>query len=99
MSKAFKARPLETEELNRALSSYAGTIPTAMAPAAAPASVRTRIVQVNFKCSEEMAETIARLGREAGSTRRFLARLLTDAGHSVPECDINPPDPRKRGQG
>jgi hypothetical protein len=99
MSKTFKPRPLETEELNRALSSYAGTIPTVTAPVAASTSARTRIVQVNFKCSEGMAETIARLGREAGSTRRFLARLLVDAGHPVPECDVNPPDPRKRGQG
>jgi hypothetical protein len=100
MSKAFKIQPLNTEDLNRALTAVTGAIPTATGPTTAlpPASPRMRIVQVNFKCSEELAELIARLGAEAGSTRRFIARLMAAAGHPVPPTDINPPDPRKRGQ-
>jgi hypothetical protein len=53
-------------------------------------------VQVNFSCTEDMARLIAQLAVEAGSTRRMLARLLRDAGHSVPPADLQPIDNRRR---
>ena len=54
------------------------------------------VVQVNFKASEAFADLIAREGGKAGSTRRFLARLMREAGFDVPEADVNPPDNRRR---
>lgn len=53
------------------------------------------VVQINFKASEPMAALLAREGDKAGSTRRFLARLLRDAGYEVPDGDVNPPDNRR----
>jgi len=43
-----------------------------------------------------MAETIARLGAEAGSTRRWLARLMAGSGVHVPDADLNPSEPKRR---
>lgn len=57
------------------------------------------VVQINFKASEAMAELIAEEGAKAGSTRRFLARLLREAGYDVPDADVNPPDNRRRRVG
>ena len=74
--------------------------------AALPAAVSVRpmpsetsrplpVVQINFKASEEMAMLLAREGEKAGSTRRFLARLLREAGYEVPDGDVSPPDNRR----
>lgn len=54
------------------------------------------VVQVNFKVSERLAALIAEQGEKAGSTRRFFARVLRDAGFEVPDADISPPDTRRR---
>ena len=54
------------------------------------------VVQVNFKASEPFAALIAREAEKAGSTRRLFARLMRDAGFSVPEGDVSPPDNRRR---
>lgn len=54
------------------------------------------VVQVNFKASEPFAALIAQEAEKAGSTRRLFARLMRDAGFSVPEGDVNPPDNRRR---
>jgi hypothetical protein len=56
------------------------------------------VVQVNFKASEEFADLIAREAEKAGSTRRLIARLMRDAGHPVPDADVNPPDNRRRAR-
>ncbi len=53
-------------------------------------------VQINFKASLAFADLIAQEGAKAGSTRRFLARLLCDAGYDVPKADLNPADRRRR---
>jgi hypothetical protein len=42
---------------------------------------------------------VAREAEKAGSTRRFFARLLRQAGYEVPEVDVNPPDTRRRRAG
>jgi hypothetical protein len=56
-------------------------------------------VQINFQASEAFAELVAREAEKAGSTRRFFARLLRQAGYDVPEADVNPPDTRRRRSG
>ncbi len=75
------------------------TLPAAVPvrPASAPAEKPRPlpVVQINFKASEPMAELLAREGEKAGSTRRFLARLLRDAGYEVPDGDVSPPDNRR----
>jgi hypothetical protein len=54
------------------------------------------VVQINFKASEAFANLIAREADKAGSTRRLFARLMRDAGYTVPEADVNPPDNRRK---
>jgi hypothetical protein len=56
------------------------------------------VVQVNFKATEEFADLIAQAAEKAGSTRRFIARLMRDAGFPVPDVDVNPPDNRRRAR-
>src|SRR4051812_38749628 len=102
----FKRKPLQTaDELTEALRDHAGALPTATGrqepvplaregEGARPKAPKT--IQVNFACTEDMARLIARLAVDAGSTRRMFARLLRDAGHSVPVADLNPPDNRRR---
>jgi hypothetical protein len=46
--------------------------------------------------TEDLARVIAREAAKAGSTRRFIARLMRDAGYEVPAADLNPPDNRRR---
>ena len=72
--------------------------PVAAAPAPVPAKAPKK-VQINFQASEAFAELLAREAEKAGSTRRFLARLMRDAGYDVPEADVNPPDTRRRRGG
>jgi hypothetical protein len=102
----FKRKPLQTaDELTEALRDHAGSLPavtggiteSSYGRAGQEARPKPRkTVQVNFNCTEEMARLIAQLATESGSTRRMLARLLRDAGHSVPEADLNPLDNRRR---
>ena len=54
------------------------------------------VIQINFKATEALADLIAAEGLKAGSTRRFFARLMRDAGYQVPEADVSPPDNRRR---
>jgi hypothetical protein len=54
------------------------------------------VVQINFKATEAFADLVAQEAEKVGSTRRFFARLMRDAGYDVPEADINPPDTRHR---
>jgi hypothetical protein len=46
--------------------------------------------------TEDQARVIAREAAKAGSTRRFIARLMRDAGYEVAAADLNPPDNRRR---
>jgi hypothetical protein len=48
------------------------------------------VVQMNFNITEELADIITEEARKAGSTRRWLARLMKDAGYPVPEADLTP---------
>jgi hypothetical protein len=74
--------------------------PTIAAPQPAPTSAngegegRRRkappVVQMNFNITEELADIITEEARKAGSTRRWLARLMKDAGYPVPDADLTP---------
>ncbi|GEM_PF-2396112 len=71
----------------------------APAPVEAPAPAAPKAeatVQINFRGSKGLAKLIAELAEKDGSTRKLIARLLKEAGHSVPEVDLNPPDNRRR---
>ena len=99
----FKPKRVSGSELAAQLSGATANLPAQVprppAPAPQPIYVRERpppVVQVNFKASEAFADLIAREGEKAGSTRRFLARLMREAGYDVPEADVNPPDNRRR---
>jgi hypothetical protein len=104
----FKRKPLP-DEVNAALKSHASSFPSAMSPntpsaadlpqageGRAPKAPPT--VQCNFNCTVEMADLIAELAQQAGSTRRAIARLLRDAGHAVPAADLDPFDNRRRAR-
>ena len=103
---SFKPKRVTGAELTAQLSGATAHLPAA-APAlppvaAAPAPVPAKApkkVQINFQASEAFAELLAREAEKAGSTRRFLARLMRDAGYDVPEADVNPPDTRRRRGG
>ena len=101
----FKRKSLPAE-LNDAIRSHASALPSAT-PNQAPVQQPTgageggrprppKTVQLNMNVSEDMARLVARLAKDAGSTRRLFARLLKGAGHDVPEADLNPPDNRRR---
>lgn len=99
----FKKKPLP-EDLTAALRAGVQGVPSAVA-SDAPEPVRVgqggrqkapKTVQVNFSCTEDMARLIAQEAAKAGSTRRFIARLMKDAGFAVPEADMNPTDNRRR---
>jgi hypothetical protein len=53
-------------------------------------------VQLNVAITEELADMIAEEAVKAGSTRRWLARLMKNAGYPVPEADLTPFDLRRR---
>jgi hypothetical protein len=48
------------------------------------------VVQMNFNITEELADIITEEARKAGSTRRWLARLMKEAGYPVPDADLTP---------
>ena len=105
----FKRKPMP-DELTEALRGHAANLPsvTPSAPApqpvsrggeGAPPSTRPRVpktVQINWNASEELARLIAIEATKAGSTRRFIARLMKQAGYDVPDADLNPADNRRR---
>jgi hypothetical protein len=86
-------------QISPATSGLPASVPTP-APAPVPVPVARpqplKKVQINFQASEPFAELVATEAEKAGSTRRFFARLLRDAGYDVPEVDVNPPDTRRR---
>jgi len=98
----FKPKRVSGSDLAAQLSGATAHLPAATPrPVAALQQPHARekpppVIQVNFKASEALADLIAVEGLKAGSTRRFFARLMRDAGYDVPEADVNPPDNRRR---
>jgi hypothetical protein len=98
---SFKPKRVSGVDLAAQLSSATANLPAAVPvlPAPPEASAKHRpppVVQINFKASEAFADLIAREAEKAGSTRRFFARMMKDAGYNVPDADVNPPDNRRR---
>jgi hypothetical protein len=105
----FKRKPMP-DELTEALRGHAANLPSvtptaqAQQPAgrgeegasALPRPRAPRTVQINWNASEGLARLIAIEAAKAGSTRRFIARLMKQAGYDVPEADLNPADNRRR---
>ena len=97
----FRRKPSGIE-LAAQLGEVTATLPAATAAPLAPPVVpaapapKAELVQINFRASKDLARLIARLSAEAGSTRRLIARLLRDSGHTVPNIDLDPPDSRRR---
>jgi hypothetical protein len=89
----FKRKPLEGDDLTEALKARTGHLPSPMGQVRRRAP---RTVQVNFNASEALARLIAEEAAKVGGTRRLVARLLQQAGHDVPEADLNPPDNRRK---
>jgi hypothetical protein len=48
------------------------------------------VVQINLNVTEMLADIISDEAKKAGSTRRWLARLMKDAGYDVPDADLTP---------
>ena len=104
----FKRKPM-ADELTAALKAGVHNVPSAIVEPPRPAPAQAsgggeggrqpkapKTVQVNFNASEEFADLIAEEAMKAGSTWRFLARVLRDAGFRVPEADLSPMDNRRR---
>lgn len=97
----FKRKP-PPEELTAALRASVQNVPSAVVQPFAPGLPEPKrpkapkTVQINWNASEELARIIAEEASKSGSTRRFIARLMRDAGYPVPEADLNPPDNRRR---
>jgi hypothetical protein len=96
----FKRKPLP-HELTAALRAGVRDVPAAI-PESREGQGRGRApktVQVNWNASEQLARIIAQEAAKVGSTRRFIARLMKDAGYDVPDADLNPLDNRRRWLG
>ena len=98
---SFKPKRVSGADLVSQISPATSGLPASVpAPAPVPVPVAKpqplKKVQINFQASEPFAELVATEAEKAGSTRRFFARLLRDAGYDVPEVDVNPPDTRRR---
>jgi len=96
----FKRKPLP-DELTAALRAGVRDVPGAI-PESRGGQGRVRApktVQVNWNASEQLARIIAQEAAKVGSTRRFIARLMKDAGYDVPDADLNPLDNRRRWAG
>jgi hypothetical protein len=99
----FKRKPMP-DELTEALRGHAASLPSVTStqpvsrggegPPPRPRPPKT--VQINWNASEQLARTIAIEAAKVGSTRRFIARLMKQAGFEVPEADLNPSDNRRR---
>jgi hypothetical protein len=87
-------RPDGAELVRRISEETAELPPTRRGPADRPAPTATE--QINFRGSPELARLLARLAAEQGSIRLVIARLLSDAGHTVPSIDLAPPPGRRR---
>jgi hypothetical protein len=100
----FKPKRVSGADLVSQIGSATASLPASVpmvpiaapAPAMAPKPQPLKKVQINFQASEQFADLVAIEAEKAGSTRRFFARLLRDAGYDVPEADVNPPDTRRR---
>ena len=103
----FKRKPMAAE-LTAALKAGVQNIPSAVVEPPRTASEGAGewarqpkappTVQVNFNASEAFADLIAEEAIKAGSTRRFLVRVLRDAGYPVPDADLSPMDNRRRAR-
>ena len=101
----FKRKPMP-DELTEALRGHAANLPSVTPTQPHPVSrggegtpPRPRppkTVQINWNASEQLARAIAIEAAKVGSTRRFIARLMKQAGYEVPEADLNPSDNRRR---
>jgi hypothetical protein len=88
----FKRKPL-ADDITDALRAHTAHIPATTGQAQSIGQGRGRApktVQINFNASEAMARIVAQEAAKLGSTRRLFAKLLRDAGHDVPEADLNP---------
>jgi hypothetical protein len=97
----FKRKPM-AEELTAALRAGVQGVPSAIPDLPqgrggdGGRQRAPKTVQINWNATEELARLIAQEAAKAGSTRRFIARLMKEAGYDVPEADLNPPDNRRR---
>lgn len=94
----FERKPLP-DELTAALKAGVRGVPAAIPESGAGEGARRRApptVQINWNATEQLARIIAEEAAKVGSTRRFIARLMRDAGYDVPEADLNPVDNRRR---
>jgi hypothetical protein len=89
----FKRKPLE-DDITEALRAHTAHIPTTtghMPDVVGQGRGKApKTVQINFNASEAMARIVAQEAAKLGSTRRLFAKLLRDAGHDIPEADLNP---------
>ena len=96
LTAAFKShlRRLPTAVVEDEPPTAAPPAPPPLQPAGGEGDGRRRkappVVQMNFNITEELADIITEEARKAGSTRRWLARLMKDAGYSVPDADLTP---------
>lgn len=88
----FKRKPLE-DDITEALRAHTAHIPPTtgqVQPIGQGKGKAPRTVQINFNASEAMARIVAQEAAKLGSTRRLFAKLLRDAGHDIPDADLNP---------
>ena len=97
----FRAKRVSGAELVGRLGQATQHMPPAVPRPSGERQRPPRKVQVNFQASEAMADLLASEGEKAGSLRRFIARMLREAGHEWPgsEFDVTPVDTRRRGRG
>jgi hypothetical protein len=89
----FKRKQLPPEDFNEAMRAHTAHIPATTGQVQALPQARGRApktVQINFNASEAMARVVSQEAAKLGSTRRLFARLLRDAGHDIPDADLNP---------
>jgi hypothetical protein len=101
----FKRKPMP-DELAEALRGHAASLPSVTPAPPQPVSRRgegapprprpPKTVQINWNASEQLARTIAIEAAKVGSTRRFIAKLMKEAGYDVPDADLHPADNRRR---
>jgi len=100
---AFNPKRTSAADLARMVETQAGSHmptttpnPSVVSQIAEPTTKQEGTVQINFRGSKGLAKLIAGLAEQEGSTRKLIARLLRDAGHTVPEVDLSPPVNRRR---